>query len=103
LGIARVMVFFCVYLGLMIFMLGTIELRTDEPLFFSLALQLGVQSFFMAGLGFLSMVLIRNAGWALFIPLIYTLIQLYTGGEIATQTVIFFFNRDVLHIDLKYS
>lgn len=98
LGVARVMFFFSVYSSFLISMLLILEFRRGEELFISLALQYGIQSFFMAGLGFLTMVLITNAGWALLLPITYTFAQMFSRGEIAPLINIFFFNRYVLDV-----
>lgn len=98
LGIIRVVSFFILYLILMIIMLLVIDHLCIADLFLSLALQLGTESFFFAGLGFLAMVTTLNTGWALTIVVIYSCTQILTAGHMLPFINIYIFNDKLLTI-----
>lgn len=99
LGLARVGFFFIIYIILMLIMLFIIDQwSVTEDILLPLAIQLGTQSFFFAGLGFLSMVLFSKSGWALVILVVYTSTQVLTRGTLIPIVNIFIFNQGVLPI-----
>ncbi len=53
LGLAKVLLFFLLYLSLLLLMLFILELRSSESIFLLLALQLGIQAFFYGRTWFL--------------------------------------------------
>jgi len=93
LGIARTAIFFAIYIILMLIMLLVIDQWFRADLLEPLSLQLGLQSFFFAGLGYLSMCLTRNSGWALVIIVVYNSIQILTRGALFPYINIFIFNE----------
>ena len=98
LGIYRVAIFFILYLIIMLMMLMMIDYLCTDNIFVPLFIQLGAESFFFAGLGFLSMTLTRNTGWSLTIVIVYTSIQILTKGQMFPLINIYLFNEKMLKI-----
>lgn len=82
----------------MFFMLLIIDQWFVADLLWSLALQLGVESFFFAGMGYLSMSLTRNSGWALVIVIVYNSTQILTRGALFPSINVFIFNEKLLSL-----
>ncbi len=103
LGIERVLIFTLFYLILMILMLLIIHNFVPLPRVFflsSLGLQLGIESFFFSGFGFIIMVLTRSVGWSMAIVSIYASTHILTKGTILSFTNIFMFNSKLLPLDI---
>lgn len=75
-GIVRVLSFFLLYLILMMVMLVIMSPWIGSQNILPLAMQLGAQSFFYSGLGFLAIVLTMNTGWSLIIVTCYLSLQI---------------------------
>lgn len=98
LGIFRVIIFFVLYISIMSLFLWLIDQWVIGDLFFPLLIQLGTQSFFFTGFGFLAMVLTKNTGWSQTILVIYFSTQLFTRGSLFPTTNVFLFNEKLLPI-----
>ena len=97
-GVARVGIFFLLYMFLMFMMLLIIDQWSVADLFLPLAIQLGAESFFFAGLGFLAMVLTLNSGWSLVILIVYSSTQVLTRGALIPSINVFLFNEKILPV-----
>lgn len=81
LGIVRVLAFFVIYLSLLVLMLLGMGYWIGFDHMLSLGIQLGAQSFFYSGLGFLAMVVTANTGWSLVVVVCYLSLQILTNGQ----------------------
>lgn len=87
LGVVGVLIFFLLYMCLMIIMLALMSSWIGLKAVFSLGLQLSVQSFFYAGLGFLSMVITRSTGWSIIVATSYLSLMLLTTQTSSFQII----------------
>lgn len=97
-GILRGAVFFVLYFLLMIVMLLLIDWICAASIFFPLAVQLGSEAFFFAGLGFWAMTMTANSGWSLVVVIIYLSTQILTRGALFPMINVFLFNERLLKI-----
>jgi hypothetical protein len=95
LGTVRVGFFFLLYLFLLMVMIGSIQLHASTALFLPLFWQLSIESLFFCSFGFLSMMIIKNSGWAFMIVISYLSMQILTKGEIIPFTNIYLFNERI--------
>ncbi|MFE0557497.1 hypothetical protein ACFW1P_16470 [Paenibacillus sp. NPDC058910] len=87
LGVVPVLIFFLLYMCLMIVMLALMSNWIGLMAVISLGLQLSVQSFFYAGLGFLSMVITRSTGWSIIAATSYLSLMLLTTQTSSLQII----------------
>jgi hypothetical protein len=97
-GSLSVITLFLMYMLLMIGMLLIMTTWLSKTTLVSLGLQLGAQSFFYAGLGFLAMVVTRNTGWALIIVTSYLSIELLTFKNPIGMIDIYFHNVQAIPV-----
>lgn len=98
LGVVRVGIFFGIYIFLMFLMLFIIDQWCVVDLLLPLALQLGAEAYFFAGLGFLAMSVTLNTGWSLVVIIAYTSTQILTRGALLPLINVFLFNERLLPI-----
>lgn len=96
LGILRTGIFFVFYLILLFTLLVIIQLWSNEKIIYSLFMQLGIESLFFAGLGFASMALCSNSGWAMVIVIVYSTAQILTKGTLFPVANIYLFNEEII-------
>lgn len=96
LGIARVGSFYLFYLVLIAIMLFAVNTWTAPGIFLPMYIQLVVQSFFFSALGFFSMIMTLNTGWALMVVIVYSSTQILTRGELLPLLNIYLFNEEPL-------
>lgn len=99
LGLLRVGVFFVFYLFLIALVLLLIQTWSPRGFFVSEFVLLSAESLFIAGLGYLSMVLTRDSGWSLTIILVYVSTQVLTKGVLIRFLNIFVFNDSILSLN----
>ncbi|MFD2169655.1 hypothetical protein [Tumebacillus lipolyticus] len=98
LGIKRVLFWGAVYLVCLLASLALVDSQIQESITSSLFLQFGTQSVFFAGLGFLSVVLLRNCGWSLVVLVVYSCTQIFTKGKLFPFFNVYLFNDRVLPV-----
>ncbi|MFC5402602.1 hypothetical protein [Cohnella soli] len=98
-GTYRISVYSLLYLILICLLLIAIDPFYDESLFISLFTQIGLESLFFSSLGFLTMVLCRNTGWALVLVAIYASTQILTGGELFSVINVYWFNHSLIPLN----
>ncbi|MBW7476033.1 hypothetical protein K0T92_14905 [Paenibacillus oenotherae] len=97
-GSLNVMTFYIMYMLLMVIMLLVMSNWFSQSELVSMGLQLGAQSFFYAGLGFLAMVLTRNTGWSLIIVTSYLSIELLTFRNSISMFDIYLHNVEAIPV-----
>ncbi|OYD08992.1 hypothetical protein [Paludifilum halophilum] len=98
-GTLRILIFWMLYLSIVAVLLGWVQfLMPDTDLFFSLLIELGIQSFFFAGLGFLFIVVTKNTSWSMGLVIVYTS-TLLTGGNLIPVSNIFVFRDEPPSLD----
>lgn len=97
--IPKILLFFVIFLlFLMLLLFMILSINNQLAGYFSLLVQLGVESFFFANLGFISIVLTRNVSWALYIIAAYTSFQIITRGVYLSSINIYIFNDSILSL-----
>lgn len=94
LGLMRVIAFYFLYIVLLLILLMIVSYSIDIGLY-PVYLQLCIQSLFFTGFGYLSMMILRNSGWAMFIVASYSSFQILTKGSAIPLINIYFFNTKV--------
>ncbi len=97
LGFLRAFVFFMFYLFLLLAVLLIIDRLCVARIFLPLAVQLGSEVFFFAGLGFWAITMTANSGWSLVILVIYSSTQILTRGALFPIINVFSFNTSLLN------
>jgi hypothetical protein len=98
LGIGRIFIFFVIYTLFMLGLLLLIELISSAHIATPLFVQFFVESLFFVGLGFLSMVVLKNCSWSLVVLTCYVSTQILTHGTLLPYTNIFLFNQKLIPI-----
>lgn len=98
LGLLRILFSLTIYIILIALFILLLQNFSNTHIFTSLFIQLACESIFFCGLGFLSMVLTSNTGWAIFVVILYSSTQIITRGKVFSIVNIFQFNTSLLGI-----
>ncbi|WP_106769071.1 hypothetical protein [Paenibacillus faecalis] len=94
-GAFRAVIFYVIYLILVFVGFHFTVRYSSYEQFIAFFVQIAVQTFFFCGLGFISMVLIRQMGWALFVVIGYAFLQILTGGKLFPYLNVYYFRGEL--------
>ncbi|MFI2857076.1 hypothetical protein ACH6EH_08020 [Paenibacillus sp. JSM ZJ436] len=94
-GAYRATVFYILYIIIVFISFHFIVQYADYKQLLAYFIQIAVQTFFMCGLGLLSMVLVRQIGWALFVIMGYCFTQILSRGSLVPLLNIYYFRGEL--------